>query len=68
MENRHPQPVEDYTSANLVLIFVNLLWVFVLLWSWWGLGPVLIVAVLLNHLITRLELARRRHEQRFDRF
>ncbi|WP_167648049.1 histidinol phosphate aminotransferase [Mameliella alba] len=68
MENRHPQPVEDYTSANMVLIFVNLLWVFVLLWSWWGLGPVLIVAVLLNHLITRLELARRRYEQRFDRF
>lgn len=68
MENRHPQPVEDYTTANLVLIFMNLLWVFVALWSYLGLGMVLVLAALLNHLITRLDLARRRRESRWDGF
>ncbi|SNT12112.1 histidinol phosphate aminotransferase [Antarctobacter heliothermus] len=65
MENRHPKRVEDYTTANMVLIFVNLLWVFVALWSFWGLGVVLILAMLLNHLITRIDIVRRRRDNRF---
>ncbi|MGP6087925.1 histidinol phosphate aminotransferase [Antarctobacter jejuensis] len=67
MSSHQPKPVEDYMTANMVLIFVNLLWVFVALWSYWGLGPVLIIAALLNHLITRLDEARRRHDGPFDR-
>lgn len=65
MERRHPQPVEDYTTANLVLIFVNLLWVFIAIWSAWGLGPVAILGALLNHLITRLERAKAAEAARF---
>ncbi len=66
MDNHHPKPVEDYMTANMVLIFVNLLWVFVALWSAWGIGPVLIVAAVLNHLITRLEAMRRRGDDGMD--
>ncbi|MBV7394010.1 histidinol phosphate aminotransferase [Mameliella sediminis] len=67
MDNRHPQSVEDYTTANMILIFVNLLWVFIAIWSYWGLGTVLLLALLLNHLITRLETTRRRRDARFDK-
>jgi hypothetical protein len=59
MQRHHPKPVEDYMTSNMVLIFMNLLWVFIVLWSAWGLGAVLILAALLNHLITRLAHARR---------
>ncbi|MFW2543829.1 histidinol phosphate aminotransferase [Primorskyibacter sp. 2E107] len=65
MENRHPNAVEDFTSANLVLIFVNLLWIFAVVWSSWGLGPVLVLGAILNHLITRLECHKRRQASRF---
>lgn len=67
MENHHPEPVEDYMTANMVLIFLNLTWIFIVLWSFWGFGPVLIVTAIVNHLITRIERARRRHEARMDR-
>lgn len=67
MDNKYPKAVEDYTTANLVLIFVNLLWIFVAMWSAWGIGPVLIAAAVMNHLITRLKVVRRRREARFDR-
>ncbi|MFY0623399.1 MAG: histidinol phosphate aminotransferase [Pelagimonas sp.] len=60
MTTKHAQRVEDFTNANLILIFVNLIWVFVAIWSAWGLGPVVILAAGLNHLITRLEFAKRR--------
>jgi len=59
MNNRHPKPVEDYMTANMVLVFVNLLWIFVAIWSAWGFLSVVIVALVLNHLITRLDEFRR---------
>lgn len=65
MANHHPKPVENYMTANLVLIFVNLLWVFVALWTFWGFFPVLLIAVVLNHLITRIDIARRRRDGEF---
>lgn len=58
MRDRHPKRVEDYTNANLVLIFVNLLWIFGLLWSTWGLVPVLVTGLVLNHAINRIEVIR----------
>lgn len=56
MEQRHRQPAPDYTRAALVMLFVNLLWIFVALWAQFGLGAVAIAGAVLNHLITRLEL------------
>ncbi|WP_370313855.1 histidinol phosphate aminotransferase [Sagittula sp.] len=62
MQNHHPQPVEDYMTANMILLFVNLLWILVAIWSVWGLAPVILIAAILNHLITRLDQARRRRD------
>ncbi|EPX85409.1 hypothetical protein Salmuc_02790 [Salipiger mucosus DSM 16094] len=55
MEPRSRMPAPDYTTANLVLIFVNMLWIFGVIWVQFGLGAVVILGALLNHLITRLE-------------
>ena len=60
MNDRHPGRVEDYTTANLVLIFMNMLWIFGVIWSNWGLFPILVLALVLNHLITRIEVVRAR--------
>lgn len=51
----HPVPAApDYTNAALVMLGVNLLWIFFAIWATTGLLPVLLVAAFLNHLITRL--------------
>ena len=46
--------VESYINTCLVMAFVNLIWVFGVLWAVWGWPAVLICAVGLNALITRL--------------
>ena len=66
MNNKHPGRVEDYTTANLVLIFVNMLWIFGAIWSTWGLAPVILVALVLNHLITRLQIIKAQAEIAFQ--
>ena len=60
MDDGHPKRVEDFTGANLVLILMNLLWIFGVIWSHWGLFPVFLLAVALNHLITRVGVVRAR--------
>ncbi|MGR3496597.1 DUF6498-containing protein [Citreimonas sp.] len=60
MNDGHPKRVEDYTNANLVLILMNLLWIFGVIWTHWGLFPVLVLAVALNHVITRAGVVRAR--------
>lgn len=52
--SRPVQPVEDYTATCLVMAFVNLLWVFVLVFLLWGLPAVMVLAVILNAGIDRL--------------
>ncbi|MDO6520551.1 histidinol phosphate aminotransferase [Shimia thalassica] len=47
--------VENYTKPALVMIFVNLLWLFGVLLAIWGLPAVLLAGWILNHAITRLE-------------
>ena len=67
MEHRHPKRVEDYTTANLILIFVNLLWIFGVIWAQFGIVAVILVGWLLNHLITRLEMYRASREIRWTK-
>jgi uncharacterized membrane protein YecN with MAPEG domain len=67
VDDNHPKPVEDFMTANLILMFVNMLWIFVAVWTVWGIGPVLILGAILNHLIHRLEAARRRRDAGMDR-
>lgn len=68
MENHHPKRVEDYTGATLLLLLVNLLWIFGFLWSQLGIGAVLVLAAILNHMITRLGITRARREAAMARF
>ncbi|MDU8912810.1 histidinol phosphate aminotransferase [Aestuariicoccus sp. MJ-SS9] len=60
MDRHFPGRVEDYTTASLVLIFVNLLWILGVIWAQWGIGAVMLAGAVLNHLITRLEVYRAR--------
>lgn len=43
------------TNANLVLIFVNLLWILGVIWAKLGFAALLIVALILRHAINRME-------------
>jgi len=49
-----PGRAPDYTNATLVMGFVNLLWVFLMLWATFGYWTVLAAGAALNALITRL--------------
>jgi hypothetical protein len=62
MEHRHPKRVEDYTTANLIIIFVNMLWIFGVIWANFGLWAVVLTAWVLNHGITRLAAFRASRE------
>ena len=42
-----------------------MIWIFGAIWASWGLGPVLILAAVLNHLITRLQVMLVRRERRY---
>lgn len=48
----------DYTNAALVMFAVNLMALFFALWAIWGIGPVLVLAVILNHAIGRIAARR----------
>ncbi|WP_417722075.1 histidinol phosphate aminotransferase [Salipiger sp.] len=61
MEQRSRTHAPDHTTANLVLIFVNMIWIFLVVWGAFGLGAVAILGAFLNHLITRLEFRLRQH-------
>lgn len=52
----------DLFSAAIIFIGINLMWIFFALWVLFGMIPVLLLAVFLNHLINRLEI-RQKHQQ-----
>ena len=58
MDRRHPQPAPNYTNAALTMGWVNLMWVFMVIWGLWGLLPVLMISAGLNRGITWLALRR----------
>lgn len=64
MRDRDRPAAPDYTNAALVMALVNLLWSFMLVWASYGLPAVLVLAVFLNYLITRLEHSRLRQDRR----
>jgi hypothetical protein len=65
MEQRYPKRVENYTTASLIMLFVNLLWIFALIWASFGFLAVLVTGWVLNHLITRLAAYRAAREIRW---
>ncbi|WP_372612373.1 histidinol phosphate aminotransferase [Aquicoccus sp.] len=54
MQDSTHRAAPDRTSPALVLALVKLLWSFFLIWVSFGLPAVLVLAVLLNYLISRL--------------
>lgn len=46
----------DYTTACLVMFGVNVTWVLVAIWAFWGLLMVMVTALFINHLMTRLQI------------
>ena len=59
MDPQPRQPAPDYFPANLVMIFVNMLWIFVALWAVFGLEVVILLAVAINHGITVIDHRRK---------
>ena len=59
--HRQPQHVKlppgmpDFMTAALSFAGVNLLWIFLVIWVLYGMMPVLLLALVINHLITRLD-------------
>lgn len=66
MHGQEPGTVQDYTTANLILILANLLWIFVAIWAFFGFGYVLLLAVALNHAITWIENRKLAYEMRME--
>jgi hypothetical protein len=60
MTDRKVTAAPDYTNAALIMLGVNLIWLFWVVWALWGVIPVLVLAAGLNHLIGRLALRRNR--------
>ncbi len=60
MRDDHVNEAPDFTNSALLMGAVNLTWIFTLIWALFGMGPVLIVALCLNHAITRFGQMRRR--------
>lgn len=58
--SRPVQPVEDFTNTCMIMAFVNLFWFLGLIFVLWGLPAVMIVAVIMNAGINRLD---NRHKQ-----
>lgn len=63
MQQKHRTEGADYKNVILIMGLINLLWIFAIVWSFYGFAAVLVLAATLNHLITRLGLkfARQRY-------
>lgn len=53
------QEAPDLFSAAITFVGINLMWVFFALWVLFGMVPVLLLAVFINHMITRIEIRQR---------
>ncbi|MFK7752761.1 MAG: hypothetical protein AB8B51_09435 [Sedimentitalea sp.] len=58
MRNQNISAAPDYTRAALVMGGVNLAWIFLALWAIYGLAAVMLLALVLNHLVTLIERRR----------
>jgi hypothetical protein len=52
------QPAPNYTTAALTMLWVNLMWIFGVIWALWGLVPVMLLGLVFNHFINRLAALR----------
>ncbi len=45
----------DFTTACVVMFGVNLSWILFAIWSIWGLVVAILVSVMINHAMTRIQ-------------
>ncbi|MEM6940204.1 MAG: hypothetical protein AAF943_16635 [Pseudomonadota bacterium] len=50
----------NYTQACVVLFGVNITWILMVIWVWWGLLAVALTGWLVNHVIHRIGKARQK--------
>ena len=58
MSERRTGTAPNYTNPALVMMAINLIWIFFALWAVYGLVPVLLAGAILNHAITVLAARR----------
>ncbi|KAE9630451.1 histidinol phosphate aminotransferase [Parasedimentitalea maritima] len=46
---------EDLVNGVVTFLGINLVWIFLVVWMLYGMVPVLVLAVLINHAISRFE-------------
>ncbi|KIC14792.1 hypothetical protein [Leisingera sp. ANG-Vp] len=51
-----PAGMPDFFTAAIIFAGINLMWIFFVIWVMYGMVPVVVLAVLVNHFITRLEI------------
>ena len=57
-----PDRIPDLFTAAITFAAINLMWIFFVIWVLYGLVPVLVLAVFINHFITRLEIRLNGHK------
>ncbi len=58
MNNSPTGSAPDYTNAALIMLGVNMVWIFTLLWALYGFVLVLVLALAINHLVERFAQTR----------
>ena len=53
-------PAPDFTQACVVMFGVNLTWILMVIWAWWGLLAVAVTGWVVNKVIDRIGAARAR--------
>lgn len=67
MRDEHPTSAPDFTNACIVMFAINITWIFTVIWAIWGLVFVAFLAVVINHMMTRIHewsLARAAQQRR----
>lgn len=51
MDHRQKGRAPDYTNAAITMLGINLMWIFFVIWMLWGMVPVILIAVGVNHFV-----------------
>ena len=54
MDDKRIGAAPDYTNAAITMLGVNMMWIMLAVWMLWGIVPVLILAVFVNHFVEHL--------------
>ena len=55
MQDQKLPQTPDILALAVTFLGINMMWIFFVIWMVYGMTPVLVLAVLINHAINRLE-------------